>query len=115
MPWLSSAQASFLESFLSLASNTIRPAEGPSAASSSTRVSPFLPPPSACSSPVWVREIAHVTTEIRSIAAWTRSSKLRPLRVPASSASASSLVGVLAVEQTHDLLVQLSDLALGGA
>ena len=37
---------------MSLASNTIRPAAGPSAAPSSISVSPFLPPPSAPSPPV---------------------------------------------------------------
>ena len=46
MPPLSSFQAAFFESFLSFASNTIRPVRRPRrAAPSSTSVSPFLPPP----------------------------------------------------------------------
>ena len=76
-------------SFLSFASKTIRPAAGPSAAPSSTRVSPFFPPPSAPSPPVWAEASPRVAA-IRSSARSTLSSKLRPLRVPASSASASA-------------------------
>ncbi len=98
MPSLSSTQASFLDSFLSLASKTIRPADGPSAASSSTSVSPFLPPPSACSPPVCVAQSPRERA-MRSIATWTRSSKLSPLRVPAASASATRSVGLIVLSQ----------------
>ena len=67
------------------------PAAGPSQAPISTTVSPFLPPPPAPrSSPTWCAASPRPAA-IRSIAPWTRSSKLRPLRVPASSASASCL------------------------
>ena len=70
----------------SLTSNTIRPWEAPSAAPISTTTSPFFEPPAPGSSPV-ARAASPRLIATRSIAAQTRSSKLRPLRVPASSAS----------------------------
>ena len=111
MAALSSAQASFLESFLSLTSKTILPLEGPAAAAISTTTSPFLPPPSAPSAPVWDAQSPRASATA-SIAAWTRSSKLKPLRVAGPLGFGDRLLAGAPLEVDAEALGQLADLGV---
>ena len=81
-PALSSVQASFLESRLSLASKTIVASGDPARRRSRPACRPSCPRLGP-TSPVWWRRRRGRRRSARS-SSWTSSSKLRPLRVPAA-------------------------------
>jgi hypothetical protein len=94
-----------------LTSKTIRAVAGPEAAPISTRTSPFLPPPSAPSAPVWEAESPRADATA-STAAKTRSLEVEPLAGARCLGLGERLVALGALDEDADLLLEAGDLAL---
>ena len=100
-----------MDSCLSLASKTIRACDGPSPAPISTSVSPFLPPPSAA-------RVAGVGGGVSARAGDLLDRGVDALLEAAALAGpgglglGDALVGVLALEQPREVLLELGDLRL---